>query len=148
MTAAARLVDPLPQTREAFDMFEATARLTIREGELDAFKRQAAEIVGLARDAETKPLRYDWFISDDGTQCEVREAYVDADALVEHQRYIAEAKMKLFREFATDHAMEFYGELSPALVAVLEAMGTKYRQFTFFQGLETADTERLEEVHA
>jgi quinol monooxygenase YgiN len=126
-------------------MFEATARLKIRDGELDGFKRQVAEIVRLTRERDTKPLRYDWFLSDDGTECEVREAYVDADALLEQQQQVAEAKMRLFRGFVDDHHMTFYGELSPALAGALEAMGTKFTQFSFFQGLE-ADVEVLDEV--
>jgi quinol monooxygenase YgiN len=91
-------------------MFEVTARLTIRDGELEGFKRQAAEMMRLTRELDTKTLRYDWFLSDDGTKCEVREAYVDADALIEHSRHIAEARNKIFRDFAHDHAITFYAE--------------------------------------
>ncbi len=65
-------------------MFEVTARLKVRDGELDGFKQQAAEMMRLTREKDTKTLRYDWFLSDDGTQCEVREGYVDADGLIEH----------------------------------------------------------------
>lgn len=125
-------------------MFEATARLKIRDGELDGFKRQVAEIVRLTSEAESKPLRYDWFISEDGTECEVREAYADADALLAQQHYVAEAKLKLFRDFAGDHAMTFYGEPSLALAATMKSMGVTYRQFSFFQGLERV----LDEVPA
>jgi quinol monooxygenase YgiN len=70
-------------------MFEVTARLGVREGELEGFKRQAIEIMTLTRERDTKTLRYDWFLSDDGTQCEVREAYVDSDGLLEHHHHIA-----------------------------------------------------------
>jgi hypothetical protein len=48
-------------------MFEATARLTVREGELDGFRHQAAELVRQVEAKGTKALRYDWFLSDDGT---------------------------------------------------------------------------------
>ncbi|HEY6053340.1 MAG TPA: hypothetical protein VIU86_05375, partial [Gaiellaceae bacterium] len=99
-------------------------------------KRQAAEVMRQMGEQDEKPLRYDWFLSDDGAECEVREAYDSADALLEHQRPIAEAKMKLFREFVDGHTMAFYDEPSPALVQSLEAMGTPYRRFSFFQGLE------------
>jgi quinol monooxygenase YgiN len=126
-------------------MFEATARLKIRDGELDGFKRQVVEIVRQTKERDTKPLRYDWFLSDDGTECEVWEAYVDADALLEHQQHVAAAKMKLFQDFVDDHHMRFYGEVSPALAGALEAMGTKFTQFSFFQGLG-ADVEVLDEV--
>jgi hypothetical protein len=70
------------------DVFEVTARVKIRDGELDGFKRQAAEIMRLARELDTKTLRYDWFLNDDGTECEVREGYVDADALLEHANHV------------------------------------------------------------
>jgi hypothetical protein len=43
-------------------MFEVMARLKIREGELDGFKQQAAQVMRLARELDTKTVRYDWFI--------------------------------------------------------------------------------------
>ena len=64
-------------------MFEVTARVAVREGELDGFKRQAAEMIRQTKEKDTKTLRYDWFLSDDGTECEVREGYMDADAFLE-----------------------------------------------------------------
>ena len=128
-------------------MFEATARLTIREGELEGFKRQAAEVMRQMREQAEEPVRYDWFLSDGGTECEVREAYVNADDLLAHQQAVAEAKMKLFREFVSGHTMTFYGEPSPALAGALQAMGTEFTAFSFFQGLD-ADIDVLEEVPA
>jgi len=117
-------------------MFESTARLRIREGELDGFKRQAAEIMRLARASDARPIRYDWFLSEDGTECEVWEAFTDADALLAHQRYVGEAKAQLFRDYVAGHTMTFYGKLSPALAGAMDAMGTEFTQFSFLQGLE------------
>ena len=128
-------------------MFEATARLKIRDGELEGFKKQAAEVMRLMRELDDPPLRYEWFLSDDGTTCEVREAYVDADALLAHQVKIADAKIKLVREFVVGHAMTFYSEPSPALAQALNAMGTSFTVFSFLQGLD-ADIDVLEEVSA
>ncbi len=128
-------------------MFEAAAHLKIREGELEGFKQQAAELMRQMSQLHEQPLRYDWFLSDDGTDCEVREAYVDADALLKHQQQVAEAKMKLFREFVAGHTMTFYGEPSPALVGALKAMGTMYTTFSFLQGLD-ADVDVLEGLPA
>jgi quinol monooxygenase YgiN len=129
-------------TEGGTSMFEATARLKIRNGRLDAFKQQAAEIVRQMGEQDERPLRYDWFLSDDGAECEVREAYVDADDLLAHQQKVAEAKMRLFRECVDGHTMAFYGELSPALRGALQTMGTLYRRFSFLQGLG-ADIEVL-----
>jgi quinol monooxygenase YgiN len=118
-------------------MFEATAKLKIRDGELEEFKQRAAEVIRLMSEQEDKPLRYDWFLSDDGTECEVREAYESADALLAHQQLVAEAKMKLMRDCVAGHVMTFYDEPSPALAQALEALGATYQQFSFLQGLET-----------
>lgn len=128
-------------------MFEATAQLTIRQGELEGFKQQAAELLRQVRAQDEKPLRYDWFLRDDGTGCEVREAYVDADALLEQQHRIAEAKMKLFGDFVAAHTMTFYAEPSPALLATLKSMGVPFQTFSFLQGLD-ADVDALDEVSA
>lgn len=134
-------------TEGSSSLLEATARLTIREGKLEGFKTQAAEVMRRMRAQDDPPLRYDWFLKDNGTECEVREAYVDADALLKHQQTIAEAKMTLFRECLAGHSMAFYGDLSPALVGALQTMGTTYTRFSFLQGLD-ADINVREEVPA
>jgi quinol monooxygenase YgiN len=135
--------------RKEKTMFEVTARIKIREGELEGFKQQAAEIMRQVKAKDTKTLRYDWFISEDGTQCEVREGYVDADAVLEHSQHIGEARAKLFQDFAYDHDMTLYAEPSPGLAAAFEALGDKvaYTQYSFFQGLE-AEIKVPDEVPA
>jgi quinol monooxygenase YgiN len=119
-------------------MFEVSARLKVRDGELEGFKQQAAEMMRLTREKDTKTLRYDWFLSDDGTQCEVREGYVDADGLLEHAQNVAEAREELFREYAYGHEMTLYGEPSPALAELIERLAAHvtFNRFVFFQGLE------------
>jgi quinol monooxygenase YgiN len=126
-------------------MFEVTARLKVRDGELDGFRQQVAEIMRLTRERDTKTLRYDWFLSEDGTKCEVREAYVDSEGLLEHHHHIAEAKAQLFRDFAYDHDMTFYGEPSPVLAEAMKAMAdhVHFTKFAFLQGLN-ADIEILD----
>ena len=128
-------------------MFEATAKLKIRDGQLDGFKEQAAEVIRQMKEQADAPLRYDWFLSEDGSECEVREAYESADDLLAHQQVVAELKLKLFRGCVAGHAMTFYDEPSPALTHALDAMGTSYETFSFFQGLDV-DSEVLAEVHA
>jgi quinol monooxygenase YgiN len=130
-------------------MFEVAARLKVRDGELDGFKEQAAEMMRLARERDTKTLRYDWFLSDDGTRCEVRESYVDADALIEHAQNVAEARDRLFRDFAYDHEMTLYGEPSPALAELMEKLAgvVPFKRFSLLQGLEV-EIEPRQEVPA
>jgi quinol monooxygenase YgiN len=130
-------------------MFEVCARLKVRDGELDGFKQQTAEMMRLTREKDTKTLRYDWFLSNDGTECEVREGYVDADGLVEHANNVAEAREKLFRLYAYGHEMTLYGEPSPALAALIERLAghVTFNRFSFFQGLD-ADIKVPDEVPA
>jgi hypothetical protein len=128
-------------------VFEATAHLRIRDDKLGEFKRQAAELLGQISQTDEPPLRYDWFLNEGGTECEVREAYPNADSLLQHQQQIAEAKMQLFRECVDSHTMAFYGEMSPALAGALQAMGTTYTTFRFLQGL-SADIDLRDQVPA
>jgi hypothetical protein len=99
------------------------------------------------KEKDTKTLRYDWFLRDDGTECEVREGYVDADDLLEHAHNVAEARAELFRDFADGHVMTLYGEPSPALAELIEQLAgvVTFKQYSFFQGLE-ADVEVPHEV--
>ena len=64
---------------------------------------------------------------------------MDADALLEHSRHVAEARAELFRNFADSHTMTFYSEPSPALAQALEAMAgaVEVKQFSFLQALNT-----------
>lgn len=119
-------------------MFEVMARLKVRDGQLGGFREQAAEMMRQTREQDTKTLRYDWFLSADGTECEVREGYVDADALIEHAHHVAEARDKLFRDFAYDHEMTIYGEPSPALAQLMTKLAgiVPFRRLSLLQGLE------------
>ena len=119
-------------------MFEVMARLKVRDGQLAGFKDQAAEMMRQTRVNDTKTLRYDWFVSDDGTRCEVREGYADADGLLEHAFHVTEAREKLFRDHAYDHDMTIYGEPSPALAALMEKLAghVTFGRFSLLQGLD------------
>lgn len=118
--------------------FEAHAHLKVRDGQLEGFKRQAAEMMRVTREKDTGTLAYDWFLSKDGTECQVREAYVDADALVEHALNVRDAREVMFAEFAYDHKMTFYGDPSSRLLALVNKVGVDATWFTLLQALEPA----------
>jgi quinol monooxygenase YgiN len=91
---------------------EVIARMKIRPGQLDGFKDQAAELIRLTEERDTRTLRYDWFVNEDGAECEVHEAYLNAEGLIEHNTHIVDARTALFRDYAFDHRMSAYGEVS------------------------------------
>ena len=120
---------------------EVHAHMKIRPGQLEGFKQQAAELIRLTKEKDARTLRYDWFISRDGTECEVHEAYVSSEGLIEHNANISAARGELFAEFAGDHFMTMYGEVSQELADLLEKMQkaghVRFTLFSFFQGLES-----------
>ena len=117
-------------------LLEMSAHMTVRPGHLEGFKRQAAELVRITREKDTHTLRYDWFISLDGTECEVREAYTGPEGLIEHNRNILEARTKLFQDYADNHYMTVYGEVSQPLLDLLKTHKVGHKWFSFVHGME------------
>jgi quinol monooxygenase YgiN len=120
---------------------EVIAHAKVREGQLEGFKAQAAEIVRVTREQDTHTLRCDWFINADGTECEVHEMFPDEQGLIEHQMHIMEPRTVLFRDYAFDHQSTIYGEVSQGFLnLVKERMGAAPTTFSFVQGLEQSAT--------
>jgi len=96
----------------------------------------------LTRELDTKTRRYEWFLSDDGTECEVREGYVDADGLLEHAQHVMAAREKLFRDYAYGRDITLYGEPSPALAELMNRLAgvVPFHRYSYFQGLEAEAT--------
>ena len=119
---------------------EMSAHMTVRPGCLEGFKKQAAECIRITRQQDTHTLRYDWFISEDRTRCEVHEAYDSEQGLFEHNEHIMAARATLFRDFADGHHMTAYGTVSQRLVDLSEvhAGGLEVQAFLF--GLQPAPT--------
>ena len=117
---------------------EMSAHMTVRPGCLEGFKKQAAECIRITRQQDKNTLRYDWFLSTDGTECEVREAYTGPDGLIEHNRNILDARTTLFKDYADGHFMTIYGDVSQPLLDLLKAHAVGFKWFTFFQGLESS----------
>jgi quinol monooxygenase YgiN len=120
------------------NQLELHAHLKIRPGQLEGFKAQAAELIRITREEDTKTLRYDWFIKEDGTECEVHELYLNEEGLFEHNMHIMEARAVLFRDCAFDHRMTVFGEVSQQLrdLAIKHAGGITV--YSFLRGLVTA----------
>ena len=119
---------------------ELHAHLKIRPGQLEGFKAQAAEILRLTREKDTQTLRYDWFIDEEGMECEVHEAYPNEQGLIEHNLHVMEARELLFREYAYDHRMSAFGEISQQLRELGEKHAGGIREFSFLQGLHSSPT--------
>jgi hypothetical protein len=122
--------------------FEVSAHMTVRPGQLEGFKKQAAECIRITKEKDTHTVRYDWFLSSDGTECEVREAYTGPEGLIEHNHNILEARTKLFEDYADNHLMTVYGEAVPQLVDLIKAahMEHQFKWFSFVEGLDSSSS--------
>ena len=117
---------------------ELHAHLKIRPGQLEGFKAQAAEIMRLTREKDTQTIRYDWFINEDGTECEVHEAYLSGQGLIEHNTHVMDVRAILFEKYAYDHRMTAFGEISQELRELANKHAGGIAAYSFLQGLETA----------
>jgi hypothetical protein len=88
----------------------------------------------------TRTLRYDWFLSSDGTECEVRESYTSAEGLIEHNTHILEARNTLFKDYADNHFMTVYGDPTPELLALVKThhLEHQFKWFSFVRGLDSS----------
>jgi quinol monooxygenase YgiN len=116
---------------------EVTAHLKIRPGQLDGFKAQVAEIMRLSRELDTQTLRYDWFINEDGTECEVHETYATQEGLIEHNTHVMAARVVLFEKYAYDHRMTAFGDVSQELRDLAKKHAGGLAVYSFLQGLES-----------
>ena len=115
---------------------ELHAQLRIRPGQLEGFKAQAGEIVRLAQEQDTQTLRFDWFISEDGTQCEVHETYEDDAGFFEHTQHIMEARAKLFSNFVEGHHVTAYGDVPQRIVDLANVHASGLERYSFLEGLQ------------
>jgi hypothetical protein len=58
---------------EAVSELEGIARFKFREGELEEFKRLAAQCMEIVRTKDTGTLQYDIYFNDDQSECIVHE---------------------------------------------------------------------------
>lgn len=117
---------------------EVVAHMRVRPGRLEAFKSHVADMVRVAREQDTKTLRYDWFLDEGTMQCEVHETYLDEQGLMEHNQHIMGARARLFEEAADDHRMAVYGAISPELASLFDRHAGGVSRFSFLGGLAAA----------
>jgi quinol monooxygenase YgiN len=94
---------------------KVTARLTVHEGKVAEFKAIAARCMESVRERDTGTLQYDWFLSEDESECVVMEAYRDSAAVLEHVGNLGETLGALLG--VADLALEVFGSPSEELVA-------------------------------
>ena len=69
---------------------QVSAKMKIPEGMLEEFKVQVTECIKQVMVKDHGTLQYDWFLSCDNSECEIREACESSDAALLHQSNLRE----------------------------------------------------------
>jgi quinol monooxygenase YgiN len=124
----------------AGEHLELYAHMRVRPGQLAGFTAQAAELVAITREQDTQTIRYDWYLDEESSVCEVHEAYVTGQGLFEHNAHIMGARATLFERYADDHRMSAFGHVSPELRELGRKHAGGLAVYSLLQGLGTAAT--------
>ena len=114
---------------------QVSAKMKIVHGMLEEFKQQAAKCMSVVKEKDPGTFQYDWFLSSDKTECEIRETYESSEAFLAHISNLREPLQILFEKFASDHSVDIYGEPSPELLENAKARGIDVKIFSFLKGL-------------
>jgi len=75
---------------------QGIARFKFHGGELEEFKRLAAQCMEIVRAEDTGTLQYEVFFNDDQSECIVLERYRDSEALIEHAVHLGDLGPAVF----------------------------------------------------
>ena len=87
------------------------AEIEVEPGKVDAFKAVVAEMVTVVQANEPGAMRYDWYLSDEGTHDWNVEVFADSEAVVAHMANVGGLVPKLL-EVASFRRVEVLGDLS------------------------------------
>ena len=120
---------------ENMSNLQVSAKMKIREGMLEGFKGLATECVQRVKQKDPGTIQYDWFISPDKTECEIRETYENSQAFLAHLSNLSDLLKILYEKFAFEHSVVIYGETSSELLEKVKARGVDTKFFSLLQGL-------------
>ena len=110
---------------------QGIGRFRFHGGEVEEFKRLAAQCIEIVRAKDTGTLQYDIYFNDDQSECVVLERYRDSEALIEHAGHLGDRGQAIL---ATGWVSgELLGEPSVELKAMMAGSGV--RLFTPYQSM-------------
>lgn len=100
-------------------------RLKVREGQLEHLRALMQEMVA-STEQEPGAGTYEWFLTDDGTECHINERYADSDAALAHLGNFGEKFASRFLACVEPTSLRVYGEPSDDARAALDGFGAVY----------------------
>ena len=114
---------------------QVSAKMKIRKDMLEGIKQHANECIQRVREKDPGTIQYDWFISSDNTECEIRETYENSEAFLAHLSNLSDLLHMLYEKFASDHSVAIYGEPSTEVLENAKARRIEVKVFSFLKGL-------------
>ena len=105
---------------------QGIARFEFHDGQLEEFKRLAAQAMEIVRNLDTGTLQFEVSFNDDQSECIIVERYRDSQALIEHAEHFGDLSEAIIR--TGSFAGELIGEPSAELKTMLA--GGPIRLFT------------------
>lgn len=110
---------------------QVRASFKINDGKFEEFKKLAALCLVSVKEKDRDTLQYDWFLSEDQTECVIREKYTDSNAVLTHVGNLGGLLGELLE--VSELKLEVFGNASEELVGA--TAGLKPRFYSFFQGI-------------
>lgn len=106
---------------------QVSARLKIKLGKMEDFKKLANSCVEVVKQKDKGTIQYDWFYNDQKSECIVIERYVKSKAGLDHVANVGELLGRLV-ELSTI-SLEIYGSPSDDLKNALDGWDVTYFDF-------------------
>ena len=110
---------------------QGIARFKFHGGELEEFKRLAAQCMEIVRTKDTGTLQYDVYFNDDQSECIVHERYRDSEALIAHAAHLGDLSEAIVATGSVSAAL--LGEPSTELRA--QIADSEVGLFTLYQSM-------------
>jgi quinol monooxygenase YgiN len=110
---------------------QGIARFKFHPGELEEFKRLAAQCMEIVRTKDTGTLQYDIYFNDEQSECIVHERYRDSEALIEHAAHLGDLSTAIAATGSVSAAL--LGDPSEELRALMA--DSEVRLFTRYQSM-------------
>ena len=104
--------------------FGARSVISIPDGMQERFKNLIEEALTIIEKNHEGVTQYEWYLSEDGRTCVVRETFASSEAAIKHIGVTAPYLSRLL-DFAT-YQLDVYGEISDELREVVGAMKPTY----------------------
>ena len=112
-----------------------SARMKVPRLRLDEFKEEVSKIIQQVKEKDTGTWEYNWFISNDQSECEIHEGFESSEDAIAHQNNLGEALKMFFDKFGSPHAITIYGDPSQQLLEKAKESRLEITVFSFLQGL-------------